>query len=272
MNTQLYHRKATSYVAPFILFALFVQTGCIVDFDSGDIRNNDYEARATFSEEISVEDHDRIRLDAINGNVTVTGVSGATTITVSGERIVRSDSQVDADVHLQDLEVHVSDLTNEVFVETRQPKNNRGRNYEVNYTITVPQDLLALLDLTNGNIEVDGIHRDVSIDNTNGNVRMRDIVGSARVDLVNGNIDGEVVMPQDGSIKLEVVNGNVMLEIPTSTSAAFEASVTNGSISTPNLSLQEEDRRLRSVKGTLGDGAGDIDLSTVNGNVTARGY
>ena len=49
------------------------------------------------------------------------------------------------------------------------------------------------------------------------------------------------------------------------------ASVNNGLIQTANLPLQNPSDSPHSLDATLGDGAGTIDLKTLNGNINVRG-
>ena len=123
----------------------------------------------------------------------------------------------------------------------------------------------------NGNIAVEAIENHVSVENFNGNVRLGHIVGNASVQVINGFIDSDVTLPRDGAIKLTTSNGNIDLAIPTSTSATLAASVLNGLIHTSNLTLQDQSDSPRSLTGTLGEGEGAIELTTLNGIISVTG-
>ena len=239
MYTTIAHRRMSRYLRinntmgpALALIGLLFFTGCIIaDLDSDDaFGNNDFEARQTFSINVDVTSQFRVRLEAINGNVEIVGRSGATTVEISGEKKVSSSSRSDAERRLDDLDVVVKEQTDEIIIRTIQPENTRGRNYTVNYTITIPADLVVDIENVNGNIDVFDIDNDVLVDNTNGNVRLDTIVGNASVILTNGNITSEVTPPQSGAIELATTNGNIDLDIPRTTSASFSARVSNGSI------------------------------------------
>ena len=119
---------------------------------------------------------------------------------------------------------------------------------------------------------VEAIENHVSVEHANGNVRLGHIVGNASVQVINGSIDSDVTLPRDGTIKLTTSNGNIDLAIPTSTSATLAASVINGLIRTSNLALQQQSDSPRSLDGTLGDGEGAIELTTLNGNISVTGH
>jgi DUF4097 and DUF4098 domain-containing protein YvlB len=239
---------------------------------TGNVKNTDFVAEESFSFEVDVKDHTRLRLEAVNGNVIITGLSESDSVMITGEKSVGSESIKDAEDHLQELEVSVQDLGSEVFVKTVQPGQTYGRSYVVDYTITLPKSLQVLVDNVNGTVRIDSINNRVSADNVNGQVTLNEIFGSAFVNLVNGQIEGEVTLPMAGTADMSTVNGNIELDIPGSTSAEFSASVTHGIITISNLVLQNEVRTPTSLSGRLGDGQGTISLSTVNGSISVSGF
>jgi DUF4097 and DUF4098 domain-containing protein YvlB len=220
----------------------------------GGVSNTDSVAAEPFSFEVAAQGPMRLRLEGINGTISVVGSSGARSVSITGERRVGSESMEDAQAALQLLQVKVEELASEVFVETIQPQDNQGRNYVVDYTVTLPRNFA------------------VSIMNINGDVTVREMLSSTYVDLVNGQIDGKVDLPQDGTVDLSTANGPIALDIPHNTSSQFSANVTNGRIELSNLTLQSEERTPTSLQGRLADGRGMITLRTVNGDIGVRGY
>lgn len=241
--------------------------------DSGkNVSNTDFVAKESFSFTVAVEDHARLRLEGVNGNITVTGKSDSDSVLITGEKRVGSESIEDAQEHLQVLEVKVQDLGDEVFVKTIQPEKTYGRNYSVDYNVTLPRNLQVFADNVNGTVIVNSLDNAAWVDNVNGQVTLNGIFGSAGVTLINGQIEGEITLPSGGAIGMSVVNGNIGLNIPTATSAEFSASVTNGTISFYNLYLQNQVSAPDSLTGRLGDGQGIILLITVNGNISVSGF
>lgn len=254
-----------------LLTQLVWMTSC-GDNDNSQITNRNFEARESFSFEVAVENRSRLRLQAINGEITITGLPGANSVIITGEKRVESDSTEDAEAYLPELEVNVQSLTDEVLVETIQPQETQGRNYIVDYTITLPNNLAAQVDHVNGIVTIDSITNSVSVTTVNGDVSLHNIVGSTFVEIINGPIDSEVTLPLDGTIDMRTMNGTIELDIPQSTSAEFSANVTNGNISVANLVLQNEVRTSTSLRGTLGNGQGTISLETINGNIRVSGF
>jgi len=239
---------------------------------SRNVANTDYVAKESFSFKVEVKDHTRLKLEAINGNVKITGLSESDSIIITGEKRVGSESIEDAEEYLQFLKVSVEELVDEVFVKTTQPEKSYGRSYVVDYAITLPKNLEILASNVNGSVTIDSINNDVTIGNINGLITLNEIFGSAIVGLTNGEIDGKVTLPSNGTITMSLVNGNIDLNIPVNTSAQFTASVTNGNIAISNIVLQNQVSSATSLRGTLGAGQGTISLSTVNGNIIVGGF
>jgi hypothetical protein len=226
-----------------------------------------------YSENVPIAGHSRIHLDAVNGEITITGQQGATSVTVTAELQVGSNvSRLDAETGLNQLGVLVADRSDEIFVQTLQPKNMDGRKYFVNYTITVPSDLAVDLYQVNGHVTVLDIDSSLFVEVENGNVNLSDIFGFATVSVDSGRVYGTVTLPPGGEIMLSTVNGDIDLRIPTSTSADLSARVGIGAITWDNLDLLNAVHMTQSLTGTLGDGTGLIDLDTRNGNIDVTGF
>jgi DUF4097 and DUF4098 domain-containing protein YvlB len=125
----------------------------------------------------------------------------------------------------------VQDSTDKVVVKTIQPGQTEGRDYIVDYTITLPQ------------------HKNVNVHGVNGTVTLNDIYNSVTVELVNGDVDSKVTLPLDGTIDMGAGNGNIKLDIPRNISAQFASSVVNGKINISNLNLQNKVETSKSVSG-----------------------
>ena len=226
-----------------------------------------------FSENVPVAGHSRIRLDAVNGEIVITGQPGATSVTVTAELQVGSNmSRPDAETGLNLLDVLVADGSDEIFVQTSQPNTMDGRKYVVNYTITVPSHLAVDVTQVNGHVTVSSIESSLFVEVTNGNVYLSEIFGVATVSVDHGSIDGTVTLPSGGEIMFSTGIGDIDLRVPKSTSAELSALVGFGAITWNNLDLLNAVHMAKSLTGTLGDGTGLIDLDTRNGNIDVTGF
>ena len=286
------NRKELLIIVIFICLCLpFTYGGCSGDGNSsGDTQ---VYVEEPFLFEVALENHNQLRIQAVSGSLEITGNPAVNTATIEGERRVGSDSISDAAAHLPELQVDVVDLGTEIFVETIQPKRSNGRNYKVDYRITIPEDLEVFVSHVNGSVFINSIDGRLSVTNTNGDVELMEIVGSTRVNVVNGRIISEVTLPLDGTIELATINGSVdseikllsdgtidvtvlrggiNLDMPQNTSATFEACVFEGDIGLKNVVLNEQVRTSHCLTGTLVDGSGDIRLETEFGKITVTGF
>ncbi len=255
----------------FLLFLFF----CSIWTTCGDGNpfsdNNDFAAEESFSFEVAVVNHVEFHLNGIAGTVVVTGVSGANSVLITGKKRVESHSTADAQRRLQELRISVEALNSKIEVKTIQPDDTQGRNYIVDYTVTLPPHLKIAVGNISGNVTINTIQSEVSVNNVSGNVNLNEIVGSTFTETVSGNVEGRITLPLDGTIRMSAVSGNILLSIPQNTSAQLSASVVSGSISVSSLVLQNLVSTPTSLSGRLADGRGTISLSTVSGNISVRG-
>ncbi len=239
---------------------------------NGDLFSGGQQAQEEFFFEVDATGRTEFRLEGINGNIDVIAESGTEDFVVGGFRRVRSSSLADAQEQLDRLEVVVSVEGDAIVVRTEQPSDTQGRTFEVEYNLIIPERLKGNITNVNGNILIDAMDDDVEVITVNGNITLQDHFGSADVTSTNGNLDATVTISLGGVIDMNAVNGSIDLDIPASTSATFAARVANGDISTSNLSLDDAQSTPVSLTGVLGDGDGEIDIETVNGNIVLQGF
>jgi DUF4097 and DUF4098 domain-containing protein YvlB len=272
-------RKMKIAIKVLLMLILAISSIFLVSCGSGksvnsgpNVDNTNFKAEADFLFPIEVADQTLLRLTGINGSITITGRADFDSVIIAGTRRVYSESLEDAEDHLELLDVSVHEMTDEINVRTIQPDETYGRNYEVDYIITLPENFVITTSSVNGAVEVDLIANDVTISNVNGQITLDHISGNVSVNLVNGHIAGNVTLPLEGTLIMSIVNGAIGLNIPETTSAEFAASVVNGNILISDLDLHDEVITNSSVSGTLGDGDGQITLNTVNGNIAVGSF
>jgi len=222
-----------------VLFTMFLTFACTEnsinpEFDLKDPvlnDNNKVKAQESFSYIVDLTNQTSFSLEGINGLVNIKSVSNSNQVTISGEKIVSSDSYEDSYSHLDDISTEIVELANELMVRTVQPQPYNGRSYTVIYTISVPSHM---------NLDVK---------------------------CVNGKIVGTVSLPVGGTVDLILANGNIDLNIPQNTSADLYANLVNGTITHKDLNLLNGVSNSKSLKGRLGTGQGSITLKTTNGNI-----
>ena len=212
-------------------------------------------ATRDYFKNVPVAGQSRLRLDAENGEIVITGQPSALSVTVTAEVRVGSNlSRADAEDGLDRVEVRVDVLPGEILVQTLQPDTLDGHRYLVDYTVTIPSNLAVEVAQVNGHVTVD------------------DLGNSLLVTVENGSVFGTVNLPPGGEITLWAENGDLDLRIPTSTSAGLSARVDRGVITWNNLDFTNLVQTSRSLTGTLGGGAGLVDLDAGNGNIVVTGF
>jgi len=247
--------------------------GCVIDvvgINDGH-GGGEVEVSAVFEHRVVLENQTVLNVVGVNGSIVVTGVPGSTEVRVSAVRRVRSHSRADAEGHLHLLQVSVESRSVEVEVETIQPSNAGGRTYIVDYEIMVPEEMELVLFNGNGTAQVGSMKADVVVTNGNGDVTLTDLTGSASVTLGNGRITSQIRLPNGGQILHSAGNGEIDLTVQPQVSARLVAKVGNGSVSLAGLQLHQVTSEPGYLQGTLGTGAGTIDLSLGNGKIEVRG-
>lgn len=243
--------------------------------------DEDSDARFTATSEIDIRaritSQSHLTVEAINGIVDITGVSDSDSIVVLGERIVYSVSQQSADTHLTELSVHIQEANNQFWVTTVQPVYTEGCEYNVNYKITVPENLSVLVRQANGEVLIRTLgpvtsgRPSAEVDLANGSIGLYDVQGSILTELSNGTTNVSTQYSELNLCEVTVVNGTTNVQIPNTISAYFSAQVIVGTVTVNGLDLRNPVITPTSVTGTLGSGDGAIAIRGTTGTITVAG-
>jgi hypothetical protein len=146
----------------------------------------------------------------------------------------------------------------------------KDNDVNVNFTVRLPDGVLLSAENVNGDVTVRDVTGDVEASTVNGDV---DVVtrGVAEASTVNGSIRAAIGRSDwAGRMTFRTVNGGITLDVPAGLSARVEASTVNGGIETDFPITVQGRFGSRSLKGTIGDGARDLELATVNGSIRIR--
>jgi len=253
--------------------ASLVASGCVVGILDVDGNDGSWDKEATEVVHRSVPAAGRlgIRVLGQNGDVRVLGVEGAGEVSVRATKRVRSHSVADAEAHLSAIQIRVTTTPTEVRVESVHPEPSGQRTYVVDYEVFVPESFLVTGVVGNGNVVLEDVRSDVEVQVGNGNAVFRRVVGSACVVVGNGNLDASIFLPAGGQMVSSVGNGTAILTLQREVSAQFKAQVGNGTIVLSGLELENPVSGPNTLRGTLGSGAGLIDLTVGNGSIQVRG-
>jgi hypothetical protein len=234
--------------------------------------SRDGSASASFEFEEDVTSQTRLRLMGVTGSVTITGSEEASTVQITGERIVESKNDADATQHLEELEVRIEKSSGEISITTKQPQHSDNRNYRVDYTVILPNSFETHVTLVTGNVNINAMENSVSINNVTGFVSLSEFIGNAFITSVTGNIDVSATLPEDGTFHLNTVTGGIRIDVPRTTSAQFTAGVVTGGITVSGIEYDVIEDDPMGMRATLGDGGGEIRANVVTGHVILKGH
>ncbi|MBN1818943.1 MAG: DUF4097 family beta strand repeat protein, partial [Sedimentisphaerales bacterium] len=109
----------------------------------------------------------------------------------------------------------------------------------------------------------------MDVHTSNGKIICREVTGSLRAKTSNGGVEvacapGTTEAPD---VTIETSNGSIIFIAPPNFSARVSAHTSNGSIKTDLPILIQGEFKKTHLEGTIGDGAGRLNLRTSNGSI-----
>ncbi|HYE65583.1 MAG TPA: DUF4097 family beta strand repeat-containing protein [Pyrinomonadaceae bacterium] len=154
---------------------------------------------------------------------------------------------------------------------------DKTRRYEnpasVEYTLSVPRNArIGTVELTNGDLNIDGVAGVVRASSVNGGIRAHRLTGETKLSTVNGSLEASFdKLDEAKPISLGAVNGGLTMIIPSDANAEVRASTLNGGITNDfGLPVRHGKYVGHDLAGRLGSGGVRIKLSNVNGGIAIR--
>lgn len=270
--------SATRRYAALVLMLLAFSAFSCKDDEDDDNGTSRYTASADINIRAIHDQQRKLTVYGYNGTVDITGVADSDSIIITGERIVRANSQSEADNYLEELTISFQDYPIESWVGTTQPYDVDEVEFTVHYYISLPNSMYVKVDQLNGEIHVRDMVPEgqpfwtAEIEQLNGEIELRDNSGSVSAEVSNGSIVCSSEYAGADTCDLRATNGTIVLDISNDFSATFYASVVSGLVTVTGLDLIGEHRSMTQVIGQLGDGEGRIDLQVNNGTITVNGH
>ena len=248
-----------------VLFTLIYQSSAIVS-----TKNFSYSTAADQSSNYTLE------VTNINGAVTL-APWGQTSFLINGTVTARGLGSSPAQVNLV-----ISSMNGNIIFQAQFPNNAVfliSQTYSVKIDVFIPLSVhisKLVVDNVNGRVQATGLNvTGASISSSNGDIDFSCSIcasGGFSAQTTNGNIAGTFSTPiMAGNYTMSSQNGNVQMVVPSSSSFKLTASLVNGNIQTENLVLSNQTKTSTQVTATVGTGAADVKLSTVNGQITIIG-
>ena len=148
--------------------------------------------------------------------------------------------------------------------------NVNDNDVKVDFTVRVPAGVRFVGSTVNGAVDVEGLRSDVEARTVNGSVSIR-TSGLAQASTVNGSITATLgVASLTRDLEFSTVNGGIDVSLPAGVAADLDARTTNGGIHSDFGVLTHGSQDRHRLRGTIGGGGPDLDLSTVNGRISLR--
>jgi DUF4097 and DUF4098 domain-containing protein YvlB len=188
----------------------------------------------------------RVVLDRImssNGGIRVNGIEG--------DARLRSSN---GSINISDLRGALEANTSNAGIEIRQLEGS------------------ANLRTSNGSIRVDRVRGAFEAVTSNAGIEARlteiDPARPIRVETSNGNINVTLEQMRGHELRATSSNGSITIRLPESTAAAVRARTSNSSITSDFDVLVKGGLKSKTrLEGTIGDGAGLLDIGTSNGSI-----
>jgi hypothetical protein len=146
--------------------------------------------------------------------------------------------------------------------------SNRDNDTVVDFDVRVPNGVAFLGRTVNGEVNGESLRSDAEGHTVNGSVRLT-TTGRALASTTNGSLNvtmGRTDWPNGASFR--TVNGGITLTLPSAFDAELRAEMLNGSLTSDfPVSVTSSTESPRRLRGTIGKGGRELNLSTVNGSI-----
>lgn len=226
----------------------------------------------------SVDRGDEVEIRGINGAIEAVAASGnqvrVTATKKEGRRGSASDVTIEVVEHSGGVVICAMYPNKPGKEENRcsphdSHMSNHDNDTEVRFRVEVPAGVNLAVGTVNGEVEVRRVDGDVKASTVNGSVEVESN-GNVEASTVNGSIEARMGQDLKSDLSFNTVNGSITVALPSGASADVRASTVNGDLESDfPLTIQGRfsNRRMR---GQIGGGGHDLELSTVNGGITLR--
>lgn len=216
-----------------------------------------------------------LEVRGINGSIRATRASGAEAEVVATKRGRKSDP---ASVEIKVIE-SADGVTICALYPSRRGRPNECRpgggghndsddnDVEVPFEVRVPAGVAFIGSTVNGDVSGRDLPTDATLSTVNGDVDV-ETGGVAHATTVNGSIRARIGRADwRQTLAFTTVNGGITVSLPASTSADVVATTVNGSVESDFPITVRGRIGAGSLRGRIGDGGRDLNLTTVNGSI-----
>ncbi len=124
------------------------------------------------------------------------------------------------------------------------------------------------LESKSGDMDLKRVKGVITARSSSGDIHLAECaVKTLSIDVASGEVEVDLIQPVTGSVSVRAVSGDVKLSVPDGCEALVNLSTLQGEI-IMDIELEDHQAITGKLTGRLGSGTGQIDLSTVSGDVT----
>lgn len=129
---------------------------------------------------------------------------------------------------------------------------------------------LAGIKTKNGDVVVTDTRANFTVNTVKGDVTMTNVTGKTMtVDAVTGDIRVDISETVDGTVSFRTVSGDIDCSVPDQCNCRVSMNTVRGAVLS-SIELEDSAKEQGRATGRLGEGIGNLDLSTVNGDLLLR--
>jgi DUF4097 and DUF4098 domain-containing protein YvlB len=196
-----------------------------------------------------------VAIDVVSGDVEIEEIGGDVSIdAVSGDMVLKDvlgNLQIDATSGDAEIANIGGDVNIDVTSGDVTGKGVKGK---------------LMVDGTSGDIDISRVNGDVHIDVTSGDISVKQKGGDLWIDTSSGDVSVETTIEKNGRYRVDTSSGQITFLIPESSSCTLDLETSGGRIRAKLPMVIESVSRTR-LRGTMGNGEAQINLSTSGGNI-----
>jgi hypothetical protein len=148
--------------------------------------------------------------------------------------------------------------------------NTRNNDTQIRFEVRVPAGVTLVARTVNGEVRAESLQSDITAHTVNGSIDVATTM-TAAASTVNGSVTvtmGRLDLRDGATFK--TVNGEIALNLPPGFDADLRAETLNGSVRSDFPITAQGSMSPRRLRGRIGNGGPELNLSTVNGGITLR--
>lgn len=214
-------------------------------------------------------------------NLSIDNIGGDITIIKSNDSIIKITAVKEVKVRKKDLDkpfnevrINLDTLTDNIKIDYDTEDFDDGpfsrmRRPEITYTISVPSFIDLKIDNNFGNIFLNKIDNDITLEVGHGEINLEHVTGSIKADMASGDITGTIDSTR--GLIFDIAHGDVRLTFGAGVNARINAKWAHGDFSYDGLSFANINEDKESFRGILGTGRFDIKIEMASGKIKLYG-